>query len=38
MVIGSHCHLKHGDIAGTEYTPQQIVQVMDAAGIDRDGS
>ncbi|HCA48512.1 MAG TPA: hypothetical protein DEP45_14510 [Armatimonadetes bacterium] len=35
MVIGSHCHLKHGDIAGTEYTPQQIVQVMDAAGIDR---
>ncbi len=35
MIIDSHCHLKHGDIAGTEYTPEQIVQVMDAAGIDR---
>lgn len=35
MVIDAHCHLKHGDAAGTEYSAEQIVRVMDAAGIDR---
>jgi len=35
MIIDSHVHLKHGDAAATEYTPEQIVEVMDAAGIDR---
>lgn len=35
MIIDSHVHLKHGDAAGTEYTPEQIVAVMDAAGIER---
>jgi len=35
MIIDSHCHLKHGDAAGTEYSADQIVEVMDAAGIDR---
>ncbi|MGD9496718.1 MAG: amidohydrolase family protein [Armatimonadota bacterium] len=35
MIIDSHVHLKHGDAAGTEYTSDQIVEVMDAAGIDR---
>ncbi len=35
MIIDSHVHLKHGDAAGTEYSPEQIVEVMDAAGIDR---
>lgn len=35
LVIDSHAHLKHGDAAGTEYSAQQIVAAMDAAGIDR---
>lgn len=35
MIIDSHVHLKHGDAAATEYTPEQIIEVMDAAGIDR---
>ncbi len=35
MIIDSHCHLKHGDVAGTEYSAEEIVRVMDAAGIDR---
>jgi hypothetical protein len=35
MIIDSHCHLKHGDPARTEYTPEEIVETMDRAGIDR---
>jgi hypothetical protein len=35
MVIDSHCHLKHGDTEGTEYSAEEIVEVMDEAGIDR---
>jgi len=35
MIIDSHVHLKHGDVAATEYSAEQIVQVMDEAGIDR---
>jgi predicted TIM-barrel fold metal-dependent hydrolase len=35
MIIDSHVHLKHGDAAKTEYSPEAIVEVMDAAGIDR---
>ncbi len=34
-VIDSHVHLKHGDAARTEYSPEVIVQVMDAVGIAR---
>jgi predicted TIM-barrel fold metal-dependent hydrolase len=34
-VIDSHAHLKHGDALATEYTAEQIVAAMDAAGIDR---
>lgn len=35
MIIDSHVHLKHGDAARTEYRPEEIVEVMDAAGIAR---
>lgn len=35
MIIDSHCHLKHGDVPGTEYSAGEIVRVMDEAGIDR---
>jgi predicted TIM-barrel fold metal-dependent hydrolase len=35
MIIDSHCHLKHGDADGTEYSADEIVEVMDEAGIDR---
>lgn len=35
MIIDSHVHLKHGDAAATEYPAHTIVEVMDAAGIDR---
>ncbi len=35
MIIDSHVHLKHGDAAKTEYTPERIIEVMDEAGIDR---
>jgi predicted TIM-barrel fold metal-dependent hydrolase len=35
MLCDSHCHLKHGDRAQTEYSPNQIVEVMDEAGIDK---
>ncbi len=35
LVIDSHAHLKHGDAAKTEYSAKAIVEVMDAAGIDR---
>jgi predicted TIM-barrel fold metal-dependent hydrolase len=34
-IIDSHCHLKHGDAAATEYSAEAIVEVMDAVGIDR---
>ncbi len=34
-VVDSHVHLKHGDAARTEYSPDQIVETMDMAGIDR---
>jgi len=34
-IIDSHVHLKHGDAAGTEYSAEAIVEVMDAVGIDR---
>ena len=35
MIIDSHTHLKHGDAQKTEYTAEAIVEVMDAAGIDK---
>ncbi len=35
MIIDSHVHLKHGDAAGTEYHPAQIVESMDEAGVAR---
>jgi len=35
MIIDSHIHLKHGDAAKTEYSPETIVAMMDAAGIDK---
>jgi len=35
MICDSHCHLKHGDAEGTEYSPRAIVEMMDAAGIDK---
>jgi len=34
-IIDSHVHLKHGDAARTEYSPETIVEVMDRVGIDR---
>lgn len=34
-IIDSHVHLKHGDAERTEYTPEAIIEVMDAAGIER---
>ena len=35
MIVDSHAHLKHGDAGHTEYSPEQIIATMDAAGIDR---
>ncbi|MEA3401787.1 MAG: amidohydrolase family protein [Armatimonadota bacterium] len=35
MIIDSHVHLKHGNVERTEYRPEQIVEIMDAAGVDR---
>lgn len=35
MVIDSHAHLKHGDIAGTECSPEEITETMEKAGIDK---
>jgi len=35
LIIDSHVHLKHGDAARTEYAAERIVEVMDAAGIER---
>jgi len=34
-ILDSHVHLKHGDLARTEYSPDIIVRTMDAAGIER---
>jgi predicted TIM-barrel fold metal-dependent hydrolase len=34
-IIDCHVHLKHGDAARTEWSGDQIVEMMDAAGIDR---
>ncbi|MBN1671547.1 MAG: amidohydrolase [Kiritimatiellae bacterium] len=35
MIIDSHVHLKHGGAGAVEYSPEEIVRVMDAAGIDK---
>jgi predicted TIM-barrel fold metal-dependent hydrolase len=35
MIIDSHVHLKHGGIVATEYTPEEIILIMDAAGVDK---
>jgi len=35
MICDSHCHLKHGDAERTEYSPEAILEMMDAAGIGR---
>ena len=35
MIIDCHVHLKHGDKEGSEYTAEQIIDVMDQAGIDK---
>ena len=35
MIIDSHVHLRHGDAARTEYSPEEIVRLMDGAGIDK---
>ena len=35
MIIDCHMHLKGGDIERIEFTPADIVKVMDEAGIDR---
>ncbi|MBI3945651.1 MAG: amidohydrolase [Armatimonadetes bacterium] len=35
MIIDSHVHLRHGDATCTEYSPETIVEVMDAVGIQR---
>jgi len=34
-IIDSHVHLRHGNAAHTEYSPEVIVRTMDQAGIDR---
>jgi uncharacterized protein len=34
-VVDSHVHLKHGDAARTEYSPEVIVETMDKVGIDK---
>jgi hypothetical protein len=35
MIIDSHCHLKHGDAARTEFSAEDIVRCMDATGVDK---
>ena len=35
MIFDSHCHLKHGDAEKTEYTPEEVIRMMDSAGIDK---
>jgi len=34
-ILDSHVHLKHGDMARTEYAPEEILDVMDRAGIEQ---
>ncbi len=34
-IVDSHVHLRHGDAARTEYSPETIVDTMDKAGIDK---
>jgi predicted TIM-barrel fold metal-dependent hydrolase len=34
-IVDSHVHLKHGDAARTEYSPDAIVETMVGAGIDQ---
>jgi predicted TIM-barrel fold metal-dependent hydrolase len=34
-IVDSHVHLKHGDAARTEYSPEAIVETMAGAGIDQ---
>jgi predicted TIM-barrel fold metal-dependent hydrolase len=35
VIIDSHAHLKHGDQNRTEYSAAEIVDMMDAVGIDK---
>ncbi|MBO3803225.1 MAG: amidohydrolase [Candidatus Brockarchaeota archaeon] len=35
QVVDSHVHLKHGDAERTEFGAEEIVEAMDAAGIDK---
>ena len=35
LIVDVHAHLKHGDATKTEYSAQDIINVMDAVGIDR---
>jgi predicted TIM-barrel fold metal-dependent hydrolase len=35
LIVDSHVHLKHGNTARTEYSPEVIVETMDRVGIDR---
>lgn len=35
MIIDSHCHLKHGDEKGSEFSAETIVKIMDSVGIDK---
>ncbi len=35
MIIDAHTHLKHGDAPKTEFTPEEIIEVMDATGMDK---
>jgi len=34
-IVDSHVHLRHGDAARTEYSPETIVDTMDEVGIDK---
>ncbi len=34
-IVDSHVHLKHGDAARTEYSPEVIVETMDKVGIQK---
>lgn len=34
-IIDAHIHLKHGDEAKTEYSPEEIVRVMEVVGIEK---
>lgn len=35
QVVDCHVHLKHGDVAGTEYSPEAIIEIMDRVKIDQ---